>query len=51
MDVNNTVCRLLETSYSPFHAVKNIEEKLLEAGFVCLDEKQNTFLRKADLTM
>lgn len=46
MDVNNTVCRLLETSYSPFHAIKNMEEKLLETGFVCLDEKAKYVLKE-----
>ena len=38
MNTNETVLELLKRSYSPFHAVKNIEEKLLEAGFIELDE-------------
>ena len=38
MNTNEAVLNLLKKSYSPFHAVKNIEEKLLEGGFIELDE-------------
>lgn len=35
------IVELLGKSYSAFHAVKNIKEELLEAGFIQLDEKDN----------
>ena len=46
MDVHSEVLRLLEKSYSPFHAVKNIKEKLLAAGFEPLDEKKTYRLKE-----
>ncbi len=46
MDVNSAVLKLLGKSYSPFHAVKNIEEELLKAGFVGLDEKETYQLKE-----
>ncbi len=46
MNVNDAVLNLLETSYSPFHAVKNMETKLLEAGFEELDEKKTYNLKQ-----
>ena len=46
MDTNRLVLQLLEKSYSPFHAVKNMEEKLAESGFERLDEKTTYSLKE-----
>ena len=45
-NISETVLKLLEKSYSPFHAVKNIEEELLKAGFEALDEKETYRLKE-----
>ena len=40
------VIGLLNHSYSAFHAVKNIEDELIKAGFLKLDEKESFDLKK-----
>ena len=45
-NVDKTILSLLEKSYSPFHAVRNIEEELLKAGFKPLDEKEKYSLKE-----
>ena len=41
----NKVLSLLKTSYSPFHAVKNMEEELVKAGFEALEEAKPFVLK------
>lgn len=46
MNKSDKVIELLSKSYSPFHAVKNIESELVKASFIKLDEKDNFSLEK-----
>ncbi len=40
MNKDQAILDLLGRSYSPFHAVKNIEDELVKAGFSFLDERK-----------
>ncbi len=41
MNVKKEMISLLNQSYSTFHVVKNIKDRLLKEGFLPLDEKEN----------